>query len=362
MRSRTRALPFLVLVLVLNLPTTGAGQEPQPAPARDGRRLVYELPVDAMQRALQHTPELDLEQALDRAVRTVAVRLGERVVVRRSTGTGFTVDVPPDLVPGLAALRSRIETGGKLEMRVVADADFVSGPVRFDLQREKERLQAWLADPEHRKLVQQDPHSIARFNDDAHAGPVSTGNLAWYPRKLRPDPKNQTRWENSWSEWPSMQRTLVQAFDDTQWNGGAVPDAVRKQPAHEQYLVELVALNLKETHFTGADLDPKRVRAGPGAGGDVAVNYAIHNARAGDYADWSEKYIGKHSAIVWDGFVRSAPMFRSKIPGRGVIQGAFTQLEADGLAFVLQSGPLPVPPKFVAEEPLPAGEFAPAGK
>ncbi len=344
------ATSFLLLAI---LTVAARGQTQDPAPARDGRRLVYELPMDALQRTLQHETNRDLEQLLDRVVRTVTARVGDGVTVRRHEATGFTVDVPPQLVPQVSALRHRIEASGTLEMRIVADNDFVDGPVKFDMQGEKDRLQAWLENPENKKLLLEDARNIRRFNKDTQQGPIQVGNLAWYPRQLRPDPEHTDRWDHSWTKFPALQQATVKAYDDAEWNDGMVPDAAKKKPEQEQFLIELIALNLRERGFTGEDLDPASIKAGSG----LAVKYALKGDLCSDYANWSEKYIGKASAIVLNGIVQSAPMFESRIPGRGQITGSFTKPEIDDLEFVLKAGSLPVPPKFVVEEPLPASEF-----
>jgi len=350
--------PFLVLLV---LAAAAHGQAPEPAP-RDGRRLVYELPVDALQRTLQKGPNRDLEQSLDQMVRTVAARVGDEVSVRRHAASGFTVDVPPKLVPQVAALRHRIEAAGKLEMRIVADGDFVDGPVKFDMQSEKARLEAWLKNPENKKLVHEDPANIRRFNNDSKQGPIQFGKLAWYPRQLRRDPKDKEQWDHPWTTFPALQQATVKVYDDADWNGGKVPDATKKKPEQEQFLVELVALNLRERGFTGEDLEPAGISSGPDPAGALAVLYELKDGLKAEYAAWTEKYIGKASAIVLNGVVQSAPVFRSKIPGVGQISGSFTRQEVDDLVIVLKSGSLPIAPKFVVEEPLPASEFGPRGK
>ena len=350
------AKPVGSLLVLLILAAATHAQAPEPAPPRDGRRLVYELPVDTLQRTLQNEPKRDLEQLLDRMVRTVAARVGDEVSVRRTAASGFTVDVPQKLAPQVAALRRCIEAVGKLEMRIIADGDFVDGPVKFDLQREKARLEQWLKVPENKKLLLEDPSNIRRFNEDPKHGPMQFGNLAWYPRHLRPDPSHKEKWDCSWTTYPALQQATVKVYDDAEWNNGTVPGAVKKKPEKEQFLVELVALNLRERGFTGEDLDPARISSGPDQSGGPAVRYELNGALKAEYAAWSEKHIGKASAIVLNGVVRSAPTFLSRIAGAGQISGTFTQQEADDLVIVLKSGSLPVAPKFVVEEPLPAND------
>jgi len=62
---------------------------------------------------------------------------------------------------------------------------------------------------------------------------------------------------------------------------------------------------------------------------------------------------GRRLAIVIDGEVWSAPAIRLPIPGgRAIIEGAFTDEEADGLARILGAPPLPVAVRLVEERPL----------
>ena len=58
-----------------------------------------------------------------------------------------------------------------------------------------------------------------------------------------------------------------------------------------------------------------------------------------------------------DGLVLCAPVFVSRIPGSGQIDGGFTQQEAEDVEAVLKAGALAAAPRFVTEEPLPASAF-----
>ena len=60
--------------------------------------------------------------------------------------------------------------------------------------------------------------------------------------------------------------------------------------------------------------------------------------------------VGRFTAIILDGKIKSFPVIKSKIPdGRGVIEGTFTDVEARDLAIILRAGALPAP-MFTREE------------
>jgi preprotein translocase subunit SecD len=97
--------------------------------------------------------------------------------------------------------------------------------------------------------------------------------------------------------------------------------------------------------FTGADIDPDEVEVHRGANGWL-VAFAVRGGRKSDFADFTESNIGRLLAIVIDGKIASAPRTMDRLPGKGMISGGpvgFTREEAESLAAVLRSGPLPSP-------------------
>ena len=54
-----------------------------------------------------------------------------------------------------------------------------------------------------------------------------------------------------------------------------MPESLLKKPPQDRFLVELIALNMKERCFTGEDLDPAGTSAGPGRDGGLAVHYSL---------------------------------------------------------------------------------------
>jgi SecD/SecF fusion protein len=55
----------------------------------------------------------------------------------------------------------------------------------------------------------------------------------------------------------------------------------------------------------------------------------------------TERNIGKPLAIILDDVLYSAPVIRDRIPGKGIIEGNFTQDEVNGLIAVMRAGSLP---------------------
>ena len=100
---------------------------------------------------------------------------------------------------------------------------------------------------------------------------------------------------------------IVQVFTQAEHDAGVT----KEKPT----LLEYVPVNMHEIYFCGEDMDAAYVRAGVDENGSPACLYRMKAAIADKYADWSEKYIGVESAIILDGYVRSAPFFMSRISG-----------------------------------------------
>lgn len=358
-----RATMLLVpLLLCLAAATAVRGQEPDQQAAA-GVRLVYDLPAYDASKRMAATPGTTLDAVVEAAIRSVQERLGEAGKVERLGATGFTVEVSA-AAGDIAALRQRIENIGKLEMRLVAAADYVGSNGGFDLAQEKQRLLAWL-DGGGRKLLQQDPGAIAQYIEKG-PGPLAAGRLGWFVHRIEPLAGDPQRWQPAFAAIPGdLTAATVMVDDAARYNGGRIPAAVQALPREQQRLLELVAINLDEVHFGNDDLDQTRVSVGRGQDGSPVVNYVLRPARVSAYADWSEKYIRHHVAILVDDRVRSAPMFITRVPGSGQISGSFTADEAAGLARALHSAPLPVAPVLMRQESA-AGTGAsrrrPAGK
>ncbi|MCE2715674.1 MAG: protein translocase subunit SecD [Pseudomonadota bacterium] len=85
--------------------------------------------------------------------------------------------------------------------------------------------------------------------------------------------------------------------------------------------------------------------------GEIGVALRFNNVGARKFAEISANNIGRQFAIVLDGKVLTAPVFRSAIPnGNAEISGGFRSIkEANELALLLRAGSLPAPLKVVEE-------------
>src|SRR5262245_53884674 len=100
------------------------------------------------------------------------------------------------------------------------------------------------------------------------------------------------------------------------------------------YMVE------KTPVITGTDLrDARGVPAQMGIGYHVGFNLKPQGAER--FEDWTSKNIGNQLAIVLNDEIKSAPSIKNTIRDSGVIEGNFTQQEAEDLGLVLRSGALP---------------------
>jgi preprotein translocase subunit SecD len=84
--------------------------------------------------------------------------------------------------------------------------------------------------------------------------------------------------------------------------------------------------------------------------GDPQVTMTFDSRGAREFADITERYVGRQLAIVLDNQVYSAPVIRTRIPdGEAYIEGSFTLEEARLLAVVLRAGALPAPVSVIEE-------------
>jgi len=143
---------------------------------------------------------------------------------------------------------------------------------------------------------------------------------------------------------PSDRTSLLAA------HGGQVPpdlelvEAKAESGQHQQlyYLVR------KSAVITGRDL--KNARPGrTGQFGQIGVTFFLTAAGAEKFAAATGANVGKQLAIILDNRVQSAPRINERISDQGVIQGSFTQEEANDLALVLRAGALPAGLTYLEE-------------
>ncbi|MEZ6038005.1 MAG: hypothetical protein R3F29_11020 [Planctomycetota bacterium] len=304
-----------------------AGQEAGQTQDPQATQLVY------------RTAEAPTAAQRDALLEALQKRLGD-FGTAACEGRTVTIGVPD---PANAQRVRELVEGHRLEIRAVAyddykaDAGVLGGEVRFDLAAERARLQAWL-DAGGAARLREDPRAIEQFS-------AASKWLRWYPRLLRPDPRAPERWNYSLTMVPPLEDSVVTAYHTEDWNGGTVPQALLEQPAGQRFLVELLAINMHEVHFTEVDFDPQGVAVGKGHDGEPALHYAMRDDQRQAYGDLSERCVGKCLANLWDGEVLMAPIVQSRIPGVGSIQGM--PPDAVELSARIFGNALPLPLEFV---------------
>ncbi|MDI6759701.1 MAG: protein translocase subunit SecD [Candidatus Brocadiaceae bacterium] len=71
------------------------------------------------------------------------------------------------------------------------------------------------------------------------------------------------------------------------------------------------------------------------------VGFEFNTEGKAKFSTLTERNIGRPMAIILDGVLYSAPTIRERIPGKGIIEGNFTQDEVNNLIAVMRAGSLP---------------------
>ena len=71
------------------------------------------------------------------------------------------------------------------------------------------------------------------------------------------------------------------------------------------------------------------------------IGFEFDQAGRSKFGRLTERNIGKPLAIILDGTLYSAPIIRDRIPGKGIIEGNFTQEEVNDMIAVMRAGSLP---------------------
>ena len=356
LENASRQLFLVLLTIIAGIACCLLFNIPLGHDLKGGTQLRYELPADVLE-TLRQKEGAPIDVIVEQTIAVITERIDPTgtldPLITRSGDTGILIELPyfEDKLE-LKRVLERVTNLGRLEMRMVADQDYVKEQIRFNMKAEAQRLQTWLQNPEKKKLIAEDPREIRSFNDDLAAGPIAQSSLAWYPHLIRPKADGKS-WDLPFSMMRQQQLTAgtVKAYEDAEFSAGPESEAMLKLAADKRYLVEFVAINMIEESFSGEDLDPAGVSAGPSDEG-LGVHYSLIGARSGAYADWSERHIGKPSAIILNGVIKSAPAFRQKIPGNGVISGGFTPAEVEELVKVLRTGSLRVEPQLMSSESI----------
>jgi preprotein translocase subunit SecD len=93
--------------------------------------------------------------------------------------------------------------------------------------------------------------------------------------------------------------------------------------------------------ITSADIETARPRLGQNDNPIVEIRFTEDAAEV--LGKVTEANIGSPLAFVLDGKVVSAPVIRARIEDEGILEGSFTEVEAEELAMLLRAGPLPAP-------------------
>ena len=113
--------------------------------------------------------------------------------------------------------------------------------------------------------------------------------------------------------------------------------------ARSFYLVRKAAV------ITGRDLKNAR----PGVSGETGlpdIQFSLTPNGAQKFGQATGENVGRRLAVILDGTVESAPVINSRITDSGVIQGSFSQAEADELAKVLRAGALPASLTYLQQQ------------
>jgi SecD/SecF fusion protein len=106
----------------------------------------------------------------------------------------------------------------------------------------------------------------------------------------------------------------------------------------------------KDEYVSGANLVSAEPQSNPQSPTQLSVAFTFNRKGARELARFTGDNVGRYTAIILDGKIKSFPVVKSKIPdGRGVIEGTFTDVEARDLAIILRAGALPVT-MFTREE------------
>ncbi len=95
--------------------------------------------------------------------------------------------------------------------------------------------------------------------------------------------------------------------------------------------------------FTGNDLDGSKVSVGTDSQtGQIIINFEMKGGAISRFGTFTGQHIGDSLTVTLDRQVISSAQIQSQINGPGILQGSFTQAQAQSIATVLQYGSLPL--------------------
>ncbi len=101
---------------------------------------------------------------------------------------------------------------------------------------------------------------------------------------------------------------------------------------------------------SGKNLNNATPRPDPQSPQNLIVGFNFNRKGARELSEFTGKNVGRFTAIILDGKIKSYPVIKSKIPdGQGIIEGSFTDMEARDLSIILRAGALPADMKIIEE-------------
>jgi len=101
---------------------------------------------------------------------------------------------------------------------------------------------------------------------------------------------------------------------------------------------------------TGQDLQNASPSPSTTYPGQYVVNFVLSNVGASRFGPFTAENVGKYLAIVLDNKVQLAAVIKERMDNSGMIEGNFSQQDAQDLSVVLRSGALPASIKYLEED------------
>lgn len=125
------------------------------------------------------------------------------------------------------------------------------------------------------------------------------------------------------------------------WDTGTTPLAPGTAFDPTQYKAS--NLNSTTALYTGKDLDSSKISVGTDQQtGQIVINFEFNGSAISKFATFTGAHVGDYLTVTLDRSVISSAQIQSQINGPGILQGSFTQQQAQSIATVLQYGALPL--------------------
>jgi len=341
----------LAALLVAGVVTAGLGVGFLTHPARQGATAL-ELEIDTAEAVRQEAEYLASE---------LEARLADR---------------------GLTGLRVEARAGGEIavlgaggaDRRAVAEASRELPVELLEEEGEGGELLLSLGEEERAAFaeaaVRQAAETMRRRLDAFGVRRPRAGTVAGSSGRIRvelpgvPDPERigrlleeTGRLELKWVEGePAPEAELLARLGGEVPRGREVVCAERSEATGPSSASEGLCYLLERTPaITGGDL--KTAQVSEGSFGDPVVLVTLTEPAGVRFGHATAANVGRQLAILLDGRVLTAPVVRTEIGSEAIIEGGFSQQEAQDLAVLLRAGALPASARIVATEPIPAGPW-----